>query len=138
MGTLQTTITMRTTPQGVKKLYPNIVSYKKISNNDLIEYMVQNSSVSKSTALAAVAALRQVFSNYVLNGHGVQIPQLGIFTLAAKTNAVDDLKKCGASCVKNLKVRFTPTVLLKNACKSVKFQGIVKDDQVLKMVTDKA
>lgn len=135
MGTLQTAITMRTTPQGVKKLYPNIVSYKKISSNDLIEYMVQNSSVSKATALAAVAALRQVFNNYVLNGHGVQIPQLGTFSLSAKTSAVATLKECGADCVKSLKIRFTPTVLLKNACKAVKFQGIVKDDDTLNILT---
>lgn len=135
MGTLQTTITMRTTPKGVTRLYPNIVSYKNISNNDLVEYMVKNSGVNKATALAATAALREVFSNYVFNGHAVQIPQLGIFRLAARTKAVAELKKCGASCVNALKLSFTPVTLLRNACKSVKFQGIVKDDQTLNMVT---
>ena len=37
MGILQTAITSRTTPKGVTKLYPNIVSYKNIKSDDLIE-----------------------------------------------------------------------------------------------------
>lgn len=135
MGILQTAITSRTTPKGVTKLYPNIVSYKNIKSDDLIEYMVSNSSVSKSTVLAAIGALRQLFSNYVLNGHRVQIPQLGIFGVSAKTRAVVTLEECGADCVKKLKLQFKPNTMLRNACKSVKFQGIVKGDETLNIIT---
>ena len=55
MATLQTAITMRTTPNGVTRLYPNIVSYKNIGNDELIEYMTQNSGINKTTALNATA-----------------------------------------------------------------------------------
>ncbi len=136
MGILQTIITTRTTPQGVTKLFPNIVSYRNIGNNDLIEYMVQNSSVSKGTAIAAMGALRQVFTNYVLNGHTVRIPQLGIFGVSAKTKAVGTLEECGADCVQNLKLYFKPNEELRNACKSVKFQGIIRDGETLKIITE--
>lgn len=133
MGTLQTIVTSRTTPQGVTKLYPNIVSYRNIKSDDLVEYMVENSSVSKTTA---IGALRQVFTNYALNGHTVRIPQLGLFGVSAKTSAVATLKECGADCVKNLKLHFKPNKTLRNACKAVKFQGIVRDDQTLNIVTE--
>ena len=129
---LQTTITIRTAPTGGTRLYPNIVSYKKIGNDELINYMVQNSGINKAVAIAATAALRQVFENYVLNGHSVQIPQLGTFSPSARTKAVSKLADCNASCIENVKLRFTPTGSTQQACKAVKFQGLIKDDEVLK------
>ena len=136
MATLQTAITMRTTPNGVTRLYPNIVSYKNIGNDELVEYMTQNSGINKTTALNATAALRQIFYNYLLNGHTVKIPQLGTFRLSLKTKAVSDLKDCGVGCVKNVKVVFTPVSVIRNACKSVKFKGVLKDDQQWNIVTE--
>lgn len=131
MATLQTTITMRKSPLGGTKLYPNIVSYKNIGNDELIEYMVQNSGINKTVAIASAAALRQIFFNYVLNGHTVVIPQLGTFSLNARTKAVSELKDCGAGCIQGLKLRFTPVKTTLNACKAVKFRGIMKGDEIL-------
>ena len=130
MGTLKTTITRRTVPGGGKKLFPNIVSFKSIGNDDLIERMMQNSGINKVVAIAAAAALRQVFTNYVLNGHTVQIPQLGTFSLSAKCKLVSNAKDAGPDCIKRLKIRFTPKGTIKSACKSVKFSGITVDDDV--------
>ena len=113
MGTLKTTITRRAVPGGGRKLYPNIVSFKNIGNDDLIERMMQN-------------------SNYVLNGHTVQIPQLGTFSLSAKTKSVADKDKAGPSCIKTIKIRFTPVGTTMQAAKSVKFSSLV-DDEILNM-----
>lgn len=136
MGTLQAVVVSRTNAQGVTKLYPNIVSYRNIKSDDLVEYMLQNSSVSKATAIAAIGALRLVFNNYVLNGHTVRIPQLGLFGVRAKTTAVATFKECGADCVKNLKIYFSPNNTIRNECKAVKFQSIVRDDKTLNIVTE--
>ncbi|MGN1213981.1 MAG: HU family DNA-binding protein [Bacteroidaceae bacterium] len=136
MATLQTAITMRTIPSGETRLYPNIVSYMNIGNDEIIEHMAQNSGINKTTALNATAALRQIFYNYLLNGHTVKIPQLGTFRLSVKTKAVSDIKDCGVGCVKNVKVVFTPVSDIRKACKSVKFKGVVKDDQQLNIITE--
>ena len=128
MGTLKTTITRRTVPGGGKKLFPNIVSFKSIGNDDLIERMMQNSGINKVVAIAAAAALRQVFTNYVLNGHTVQIPQLGTFSLSARTKSVTDKDKAGPSCIKAIRIRFTPAGTTMQAAKSVKFSSLVEDD----------
>ena len=132
MGTLKTTITQRAVPGGGRKLYPNIVSFKNIGNDDLIERMMQNSGINKVVAIAAAAALRQVFTNYVLNGHTVQIPQLGTFSLSAKTKSVADKDMAGPSCIKTIKIRFTPVGTTMQAAKSVRFSSLV-DDEILNM-----
>ena len=134
MGTLQTTITVRTSPTGGTRLYPNIVSYRGITNDDLVKYMVSNSGINKATALAAVAALRRLIYNYVLNGHTIKIPQLGTFSLVAKTKAVTKEEDAGANCIKNLKIRFSPIKDTKIACKSVRFKGILPEEDALKML----
>lgn len=136
MATLQTSIRSISVNGNEAKLYPGIVSYKNISNNELVDYMVSNSGVNKATALAAVAALRRLISNYVLNGHVVQVPQLGTFRIGVSTKAVDDYKKCGAGCVERVKMFFTPIVQTRNATKSIKFKGVVAEGDELKMLTD--
>lgn len=127
MGTLRTTITRRKLLDGTTKLYPNIVRYSRIKSNDLINYMVSNSSINKATAITAAAALCRVITNYLLNGHTVQIPQLGTLSLRAKTKGVETLDKADASCIKTLRIRFTPVSDTRQACKSVKFRSLLDD-----------
>lgn len=128
MGTLRTTITKRTLMTGTSKLYPNIVRYTRITNDDLIEYMVSNSGINKAVALAATAALRRAITNYVLNGHTVKIPQLGTLSLSARTKGVDTLEKADESCIRSIKLRFTPVGSTKQACRSVKYSTLLGDD----------
>ncbi len=135
MGTIQTTITQRQTFMGEKKLYANIVSYSNINSKKLIDYMVANSGINKSTAIAAVYALRSILRNYLCNGHTVQIPQLGTFSLYCSAKAQADKKDVKASTVKRLKIRFTPEATISNAVKSVKFKGIVNPDDTLDVIT---
>jgi len=135
MGTLQTTITQRTSPAGEKKLYANIVNYSNIGNDQLVEYMATNSGINKSTAIAAVYALRSILTNYLLNGHTVVVPQLGTFSLGCNSKAQDTKDKVTADTIKRLKIRFTPETSINTAAKSIRFKGIVSEDEALDVVT---
>ena len=128
MGLLKTTITSRTSPEGGKKLYPNIVSFSNIGNDQMVEYLAVNSGINRPLAIAAVNALRAIFVNYLMNGHTVQIPQLGTFSLSARTKSVADKDKAGPSCIKAIRIRFTPAGTTMQAAKSVKFSSLVDDD----------
>lgn len=128
MTTLRTTITKRTLLSGANKMYPNIVSYKRITNEDLINYMVSNSGINRPVAIAAVSGLRRAITNFLLNGHSVNIPQFGTLSVSAKTKAVDSNAKADASCIQSLRVRFTPEGNTKQACRSVKFTTLMDDD----------
>ena len=128
MATLRTTITKRTLFSGANKLYPNIVSYKRITNADLINYIVSNSGINQPLAIAAISGLRRAITNFLLNGHAVIIPQFGTLGVSAKTKAVDSSAKADASCIQSLHVRFTPMGNTKQACRSVQFTSLMDDD----------
>lgn len=134
MGVLQTTITLRTAPTGGTRLYPNIVSYQNIKSEDVVDMMCANSGINRVTAYAAAAALRRLIYNYVLNGHTIIVPGLGRMSLGLVTKAVSSLDDVDADMIKGVKVRFSPSKTIKSACKSVKFQGIIVEDDVRKMV----
>ena len=125
MALLKTTITRRNAPgTDTQKFYPGIVSFSNIGNDQLVEYLATNSGINKPVAIAAVNALRALFTNYLLNGHTVQIPQLGTFSLSAITKPVALKKDAGPDCIQRVKIRYTPKSSIKNACKSVRFSAI--------------
>lgn len=124
MGVLKTGITQKTVFKDGKKLFPTVLTFSNIGNEQLVEYLAINSGINKGLAIAAVNALRNVFDNYLLNGHTVQIPQLGTFSLSAKCKLADKEKDAGAKCIQRVKIRYTPKTTVKAACKSAKFESI--------------
>lgn len=137
MGLLRTTITRRKLLDGTTKLYPNIVHDKPIQSEELVAYMVEHSQISASVAYNAIAALRNLIYTFVINGHTIKVPELGTFSLVAKTKAVETLKEATAKkCIQSLKIRYTPTATTKaTAVKTTRFSGIPVEDS-LKMATD--
>ena len=128
MGVLQTGITMRTTPNGVSQLYPNIVHYKAISEEDLVKFMVETAGVSRNTAYAAIAGLQNMVKNHLCNGHSLKIPELGTLRPTLKAKGVDKPEDCTFSTIEKVKIAFTPMKAVKNACKSVSFKGVIGDE----------
>ena len=134
MGYIKTTITERTSPSGEKKLYANIVKYSNIGNDQLIQYMLENSNVSRATAVGAVFGVRSCVENFLLNGHTILIPGLGRFSLNVKSKAQDSAKKVKPNTFKKLHIRFSPAKEIKASAKSAKFLGILKGDDTLDVV----
>lgn len=137
MGILKTVITQRTNPlTGDTRLYANIATYSNLGNEQVLNYMCQNSGINRSVALAAIYALQNIVRNYVLNGHTVKIPELGTFSLNARSKAVASPDKVTPETIKALHIRFTPTPRVQVAAKSVKFSGVLPDEDPLDIVTD--
>ena len=128
MGVLQTAITMRTTPDGVTRLYPNIVHYKPINEDDLVNYMVESAGVNKNTAYAAITGLQNMVKNHLCNGHTLKVPELGTLRPSIKAKGVATAEMCTNNTIDKVKIVFTPMRAVKTACKSVGFKGVVKDD----------
>lgn len=128
MGTIRTGIVIRKDPSGVTKLYASKLMYSNIDSDKLVEYMASNSNVGKATAFGAVDAFRSLILTFLLNGHNVAIPQLGLFKLSAKSKLQDDVKNATGDAIKRLRVLYYPDRALKQAVKSTKFAGIVQDD----------
>lgn len=126
MGLLRTGIVQRNVFKDGKKLFPTVLLYSNISDRELINYMLQNSQVGRSTAVAAVEAFKAAFTTFLLNGHTMVIPAVGTFSLSAKCKAVNSLDNVGQS-IQRLKIRYTPENIIRVAAKSSKFRSLLSE-----------
>lgn len=65
------------------------VRYTTIKAADIVEAASRNNSIPKSYIETACEAIANEFQNYILNGHSVQVPQVGTFRLVLKVKAGD-------------------------------------------------
>ena len=128
MGIVRTGIVQRTVPNGGRKLYASKIMYSNVGHDELISYMQRNANIGRATAVAAVDVFVKVFQAWVMNGHAIRVPELGTFSLSAKTKSVASRGKADASVIRRRRVRFTPLKHLKESARSTRFQGIVVDD----------
>lgn len=63
------------------------VRYTTIKAADLVDAASRNNSIPKSYIETACEAIANEFQNYILNGHSVQVPQVGTFRLVFKVKA---------------------------------------------------
>ena len=144
---IKTTIVSRRPFGGSPKFYAHAAKYSNIKEQDLLNYMMQNSQVGAAAVYGAVEAFKAVITTFVLNGHTVSIPNLGTFSVTLQTNSkgitvappadatteagkaqMKEFKKQLSNAVNGIKVRFTPSAKLRRSAKSAKFQGIVLQD----------
>ena len=63
------------------------VRYTTIKAADLVDAASRNNSIPKSYIETACEAIANEFQNYILNGHSVQVPQVGTFRLVLKVKS---------------------------------------------------
>ena len=89
------------------------VRYTTMNADDIVNYCVANSVVPKAYLSAAMIAFAQCIENFLLNGHSVEFPNLGIFSLTSSGISEADINKVGVEQVHKLNVRFLPCSQLK-------------------------
>ena len=102
------------------------VRYTTMRANDIVNYCATNSIVPKAYVHAAMIALAQCVENFLLNGHSVEFPNLGIFSLASQGITEADAGKAGVNQLIKLRVRFLPCTELKTLVDKVvlEFDGV--------------
>ena len=140
--------TQRPIPGGGRKYYSTGLHYSRIDDAGLIDFMLQNSQVGRTSAVAAVEAFKAAFTTFLMNGHTMKVPALGTFSLTCGTDTkkithrapdkpwnTDEKKeqvkvwrKECAEAIDEIRVRYTPAARTRLAAKSVSFQGIVTDE----------
>ena len=102
------------------------VRYTTMNANDIVNYCVANSVVPKAYLSASMVALAQCIENFLLNGHSVEFPNLGIFSLTSSGISEADINKVGMEQLHKLNVRFLPCTELKAEVEAVtlEFEGI--------------
>ena len=102
------------------------VRYTTMNAEDIINYCVANSVVPKAYLSAAMVAIAQCIENFLLNGHSVEFPNLGIFSLTSSGISEADINKVGMEQLHKLNVRFLPCPQLKAEVEAVslEFDGV--------------
>lgn len=97
-------------------LVPTAERYSTIAYNDIITYAAKAAAVPESSITMAMEALYDALSYFVLNGHSVQIPNIGTFSLSVRCKAAEDMETFASNFSNNLrqiKVNFLPSTELK-------------------------
>lgn len=95
------------------------IRYSTMSSSDILDYCVKNSLVPKAYLSASMVALAECIENFLLNGHSVEFPNLGIFSLSSLGISESDLKKTGVAQLHKLRVRFLPCRQLRTVIERV-------------------
>ncbi|MBR5832199.1 MAG: HU family DNA-binding protein [Bacteroidales bacterium] len=103
--------------EGGYKLYP--VRYSTIKGNSLVESCSKNSYVPKAYMEAAMVAIIEAMENHLLNGHSIELPDFGIFSISCESTVAKTPSEAGVGQLKGLKINFRPSTTLKTKLENV-------------------
>ena len=97
------------------------VTYSKIDGDEVLELAAQNSGINQAQLSAGMYAIRQSFINFLLNGHSVELPGVGIFRVGVNAKMVDEPSKVSVNQIYRRKIHFLPSVALKDKLIRISF-----------------
>ena len=103
--------------EGGYKLYP--VRYSTIKGNSLVESCSKNSYVPKAYMEAALVAIIEAMENHLLNGHSIELPEFGIFSISCESTVAKTPAEAGVGQLRGLKINFRPSTTLKEKLANV-------------------
>lgn len=110
---------------GENKLYSGrFVQSGKISLNDLAKEISEKSSFASADVKGLVEMLAETASKHLNRGFGVDLGELGSFSLDLQSETTAKKKDFSARNIKRAKLRFTPSMQIKESLKEATFEPI--------------
>ena len=97
------------------------VTYSKIDGDEVLELAAQNSGINQAQLSAAMYAIRQSFINFLMNGHSVELPGVGIFRVGVNAKMVDEASMVSVDQIYRRKIHYLPSIDLKNRLTRISF-----------------
>lgn len=98
------------------------VTLPRIDKDYLLARAADNSGVRRGVFYAAVDALCNEFKNFLLNGHSVEVPEIGSFRFAVNATASDEQPESAAELVYRRKIIYTPNKDLWRSLQAISLQ----------------
>ena len=114
-----------------EKLVGQIVRYTTIAYAAIVAYAAKAAGVPESSIALAMGALFDAMNYFVLNGHSVQIPNLGTFSLCISVKSTASEAEFTSNFAQNLRrvyIRFLPDPELKAMIASTAINTSVDDE----------
>ena len=93
-------------------------TYSKISSEQIIQYASENSGVPKAQMASAFYALSQTVEQFLLNGHSLELLNLGSLYFSVSAKAVENEEDAGAKAVRRLSIKFRQSKKLRDLINS--------------------
>ena len=116
---------------GTEKLVGQAERYSTIAYDAIIAYAAKAAAVPESSIEMAMEALFDAMNYFVLNGHSVQIPNLGTFSIGVRAKSATDESEFTANFSQNLRnvmIRFLPDTELKQMIANTGITTTVNED----------
>ena len=116
---------------GAEKLVGQAERYSTIEYAAIVAYAAKAAAVPESSVQMAMEAIFDAVNYFVLNGHSVQIPNLGTFSLGISAKSTQTEAEFTAKFAENLRrisIRFLPDPELKQMINSTAITTTVMQD----------
>ena len=91
-------------PKSQGKWYPRIDHYSTITTRELCQLAADDSHVERSEVEYVLNAIVKQIEELALNGHTIEIPELGHISIAADTRTVENFDEVSTNLVERLRL----------------------------------
>lgn len=125
MGVIRYKIVAKKNPiNGSVKYYAQPELYSQISKEDIVEAAQRNTSIPRSYLDMAYDALINEVENFVMNGHSVQIPNLGTISCRIRGTGADTRDGFSVEYINKVGFTFLPDPYIKKLLKKVQYRQV--------------
>lgn len=104
------------------KYYANPELYSQISKEDIVEAAQRNTSIPRSYLDMAYDALVNEVENFVMNGHSVQIPNLGTISCRINGYGAESRESFSTDLIRKVGFTFLPDPYIKKLLEKVQYR----------------
>lgn len=125
MGVIRYKVVSKKNPiDGTIKYYAQPELYSQISREDIVEAAQRNTSIPRAYLDMAYDALINEVENFVMNGHSVQIPNLGTISCRIKSLGAHTRVSYTTDFIRKVGFTFLPDPYIKKLLKKVQFRQV--------------
>lgn len=100
------------------------LTYPKITEDALIEYIANSASIPKSTVKACVLAIAEAIAYFTVNGHRVAFKSFGAFYLKVRVKTSQTLEDCTTDTIRNMTLGFMSNTQIRDMAKKTNIRFV--------------
>lgn len=125
MGVIRYKVVAKKNPiDGSVKYYAQPELYSQISKEDIVEAAQRNTSIPRAYLDMAYDALINEVENFVMNGHSVQIPNLGTISCRIRSVGAGSRETFITEYIRKVGFTFLPDPYIKKLLKKVQYRQV--------------
>lgn len=78
--------------QGKSNIYPEVTNFSRIDGEAFVNFLQQNCQVGRAQVLSVLSAVEEQLGMFLMQGHSVEVPRIGTFSLCVDGNVEQDEK----------------------------------------------